>query len=292
MKNLILRATTGSIYVALICFSILMGGWAFLIFFSIITVLALTEFFRMTNSLSGEGRFNHTLEVIIGLLLFLWVGVQYMIILPLSDKDILWFGWMIILPLCAVFPLYLLLRPVLQLYKKGKSPINQLAYSYLGLIYIALPMSLMPYIYMSNGKFILLGMFVMIWLSDTGAFLVGSAIGKHKLFPRISPKKSWEGFIGGLIFCVGAAFIYKYCFPDYFQTVSLGGLIGLGLVVGIFATWGDLVESMIKRTVGVKDSGNILPGHGGILDRIDSLLFVAPATLIYFLLISIPTIFY
>ena len=124
-------------------------------------------------------------------------------------------------------------------------------------------------------------MFIMIWLNDTGAFCVGSMIGKHKLFPRISPNKSWEGFFGGVVFAIASAFVFKYGFPQYFDNISIGGLCGLGVVVSAFATWGDLVESLIKRTLGVKDSGTLLPGHGGILDRIDSLLLVVPASLLY-----------
>lgn len=149
-------------------------------------------------------------------------------------------------------------------------------------MYIALPVGIMSMFYtFPDGKFLLLAMFIMIWLNDTGAFCVGSLFGKHRLFPRISPKKSWEGFAGGVIFAIASAFMFKYAFPQYFESVSLAGLCGLGAVVGAFATWGDLVESLIKRTLGVKDSGTILPGHGGILDRIDSLLLVVPASVLY-----------
>ena len=137
------------------------------------------------------------------------------------------------------------------------------------------------YYTLPDGKHLLLAMFIMIWLNDTGAFCVGSLIGKHKLIPRVSPKKSWEGFIGGMVFAIASGFVFKFGFPQYFESISLSGLCGLGAVVGAFATWGDLVESLIKRTLGVKDSGNILPGHGGILDRIDSLLLVVPASVLY-----------
>ena len=131
----------------------------------------------------------------------------------------------------------------------------------------------------------------MIWLNDTGAFCVGSLIGRRRLFERISPKKSWEGFYGGLLFSIiagivaGSPLLADHCTASLhnanFTAVSLGIL---GLLVSIMSTWGDLVESMIKRTLGIKDSGHLLPGHGGILDRIDSLLFVAPATLLFLLI--------
>ena len=132
---------------------------------------------------------------------------------------------------------------------------------------------------------LLLGMFIFIWLYDTGAFCVGMLLGKHRLFERISPKKSWEGVIGGVAACVIGAYVTHHWFNEFFQVPDLAIWIGLSVVVAVFATFGDLVESLIKRTVGVKDSGNILPGHGGILDRIDSLLLVAPAVFIYLLLV-------
>ena len=124
-----------------------------------------------------------------------------------------------------------------------------------------------------------------IWLYDTGAYCVGMLLGRHRLFERISPKKSWEGVIGGIIACVAGAYVTNYWFDEFFQVPDINVWVGLSVVVAVFATFGDLVESLIKRTVGVKDSGNILPGHGGILDRIDSLLLVAPAVLIYLLLV-------
>jgi phosphatidate cytidylyltransferase len=132
---------------------------------------------------------------------------------------------------------------------------------------------------------LLLGVFMFIWLYDTGAYCVGMLLGRHRLFERISPKKSWEGVIGGIIACVAGAYVTNYWFDEFFQVPDINVWVGLSVVVAVFATFGDLVESLIKRTVGVKDSGNILPGHGGILDRIDSLLLVAPAVLIYLLLV-------
>ena len=158
----------------------------------------------------------------------------------------------------------------------------------MGQLCIALPLGIMSMYYtLNDGTALLLAMFVMIWLSDTGAFIVGSLLGRHKLFPRISPAKSWEGFFGGIIFVIASAFVMKYCFGAYFTSTSLAALCGMGVTTAVFATWGDLVESLIKRTLGVKDSGNILPGHGGILDRIDSLLLVIPATLIYLVTITL-----
>jgi phosphatidate cytidylyltransferase len=122
----------------------------------------------------------------------------------------------------------------------------------------------------------ILWMFALIWINDTGAYCVGSTLGKHRLCERLSPKKSWEGFWGGMLFCIIASLIYAYIS----KTPMLANLI-LAVIVSAFATLGDLFESMLKRSAGVKDAGNIIPGHGGVLDRIDSLLFVAPAVAIF-----------
>ncbi len=127
-------------------------------------------------------------------------------------------------------------------------------------------------------------MFVMIWLNDTGAYLVGCRWGRTKLFERISPKKTWEGAAGGALFAMAAGVAAPLLPGDLFHFGSVAGLL-LGLAVCVAGTIGDLVESMIKRQEGVKDSGNLIPGHGGILDRIDSLLFAAPVTLIFIMLI-------
>ena len=116
---------------------------------------------------------------------------------------------------------------------------------------------------------------------------MGVLLGRHRWFERISPKKSWEGVFGGIVACVAGAYVTHYWLDDLFRVPDLATWVGLSVVVAVFSTFGDLVESLIKRTVGVKDSGHIMPGHGGILDRIDSLLLVAPAVLIYFLLRSI-----
>ena len=129
-----------------------------------------------------------------------------------------------------------------------------------------------------------LAVFVFLWINDTGAYLCGSLLGKHKLFPRISPGKSWEGSIGGGLLVVAIAVLIWYLTDQYgVNDLSLNVYewAGLGLTVVIFGTWGDLVESLFKRTLGIKDSGNILPGHGGMLDRFDSSLLAIPAVVVY-----------
>ncbi|MCM1076763.1 MAG: phosphatidate cytidylyltransferase [Bacteroides sp.] len=277
MKNLISRSITGIIYVAGICACVLAGGWSFIVLFALIAVTALEEFYNLTNaSTGGENVTTLIIDVAGGLILCVGLACVNTGVLTPFTMAVLGGTFF------TIYLLYLLVRLVMQLYNQEASPLTNLAYSYMGQMYIALPIGLMSMYYtLPNGKHLLLAMFIMIWLNDTGAFCVGSLLGKHKLFPRISPKKSWEGFIGGVIFVMASAFVFKLCFPQYFDAVSLVELCGLGVVVAAFSTWGDLVESLIKRTLGVKDSGKILPGHGGILDRIDSMLLVVPASLLY-----------
>lgn len=173
---------------------------------------------------------------------------------------------------------------VTELYHKSSDPLNSLAHSLMAQIYIGIPMALMGVVSeMMGSTHILLAVFAMIWINDTGAFLVGSAFGKHRLFERISPKKSWEGFWGGLALNIVAAWLLCQFTGGFFPLPSnIWIWFGLAAVVTIFATWGDLIESMIKRELKIKDSGNLIPGHGGILDRIDSLLLVMPAVFVYF----------
>ena len=160
-------------------------------------------------------------------------------------------------------------------------------------MYIALPFSLLnvlaftatPNGQISFNTLLPLSVFVFLWVNDTGAYCVGSLLGRHKLFPRISPGKSWEGCIGGAVFVLVVAYIISY----YIDNGILSTLqwLGLGLVVVVFGTWGDLVESLFKRTLGIKDSGNILPGHGGMLDRFDSSLLAIPAAVVYLYTLSL-----
>ena len=194
----------------------------------------------------------------------------------------------------AVFIPYLLTIVYLfisELYMKTENAINGWAYTMLGQMYIALPFSTInvlafnatPDGNVAYNYMIPLCVFIFLWANDTGAYCSGSLFGKHKLFPRVSPGKSWEGSIGGAIIVLAVAWLIGYLDAQNGNTsgLTIPQWMGLGLVVVVFGTWGDLVESLFKRTLGVKDSGNILPGHGGMLDRFDSSLMAMPAAVIY-----------
>lgn len=245
--------------------------------FSVITFLSLFEFYRLVR---GKER------IIVNL--FDSLGGTLLFIILFSSMG----GGLLSSPAkaFAIYFVYLLILFVSRLYIKRIDPIREWAYSALGQIYIALPLGLLNVIafqpnFMGSQVYtpaILLAFFVFIWANDSGAYLVGVCIGKHKLFPRISPKKSWEGFWGGVVFTLAAAYLFSYFYPNM---LTYPEWFGLALVVSVFATWGDLCESVIKRQLDLKDSGGLFPGHGGMLDRFDSTFMAAPAVFIYMSLI-------
>ena len=178
-----------------------------------------------------------------------------------------------------------------ELFKKSKRPFNNIAHTLLGIFYVAVPFSLLSYLaafqsqsinHLEYQPHILLGFIFCVWLSDTGAYVTGSQFGKTKLFPSVSPNKTWEGTIGGAVVCIGFAIGFHY-FTDTLEVIDW---IVIATLVVIFGNFGDLIESYLKRSVEVKDSGSILPGHGGVLDRFDAVIFAAPFVFFYLNIIS------
>lgn len=273
MNKLLTRAITGSLYVALIVFSLILeSSVLFCIVFSLFIILGIWEFQSLTDNKHKNPITGKILDIIGGLILF------FSIYLKVNNPE---FGIELIVPYIG----YIIAKNIYQLYVTSSNVLENWAYSFMGQLFVALPLSLLNIIYTEFNPHILLALFIFIWLNDTGAFCVGSLIGKHRLFERISPKKSWEGFWGGLVFCiVTAACFHTWC-NSFFQGPEMLEWIALSIIVSVFATFGDLSESLIKRSVGVKDSGKLLPGHGGILDRIDSLLMVASAALAFLILL-------
>ena len=272
MKNLLLRTLTGAVYVSLVTAGILINSYTFLALFSLVIILCLQEFYGLigtTRKVSVNPYFNS----LGGLLLF--IPLYFNIFEGVGSKILI------------LYPIYLVAVLVSELYRKKEDPLQNLAYTFLGQLYIVLPLTLLiPLAYQASEfggaphsyyPILILALFVFIWVNDTGAYLVGVTIGKHRLFERISPKKSWEGFFGGLIFTALSSLIFYHFEPE----IPYYHWIGIAAVVVVFGTWGDLVESLIKRTLNVKDSGNALPGHGGFLDRFDSLLLAVYGMFFY-----------
>jgi phosphatidate cytidylyltransferase len=275
-NNFILRTVTGALIVALLVCCIIIGPLTFSILFALVSALAVHEFCKLVNQ--NEGVSTNTLINVLGgvYLFFSFLGFC----LELT-------GSQIFIPYLFLI-IYLLIS---ELYLQKENPVNNLAYSMLSQLYVALPFALLNVLAYPANKAgaatynyaIPLSIFIFIWLNDTGAYCFGTLFGKHRLFERISPKKSWEGSIGGGLLTLAAGF----AFGSYFQFMSSFAWAGLGLTVTVFGTWGDLVESLIKRHMKIKDSGNILPGHGGILDRFDSALIAIPAAVIYLYVITL-----
>lgn len=270
MKNILLRTGTGIAYVAIITGGILFNSYTFLVLFCLVIILCLWEFYGLVND-GKRARINKWVSSAGGVLLF----VSTYLFATGAFNHVVFFPY-----LC-----YVVFMLVSELYQKKEDPLTHLAFAFLGQCYIALPISVLNFIafqHNSTEQFIYLpvlifSLFVFIWINDTGAFLVGITCGKHRLFERISPKKSWEGFFGGLAFTIASAWVFAWIEPGI-PTIHW---IGISIVVVIFGTWGDLVESLIKRTLGVKDSGHSLPGHGGYLDRFDSALLAVYGMLFY-----------
>lgn len=275
MNNLVVRALTGAVFVALLVGGTLYSPFTFVALFALITGLSVWEFSSVVNE-HADASVNRFINTVAGVALFVaFAGFSSEFTRP-----------SIFIPYLVTI-IYLL---VSELYLKKKDPLKNWAYAFASQVYIALAFSLLNVLafqydsVVNQTKFepiVPLSVFLFLWTSDTGAYLCGSMLHRFfpaKLFPRISPNKSWVGSIGGGLLCLGVASLLWYFFPD---RLSLSLWLGLGLTVCVFGTWGDLVESLLKRQLGIKDSGHVLPGHGGMLDRFDSALLAIPAAVLY-----------
>lgn len=281
MKNFIIRAITGVIFAAsiIVCF---INPLAMSFLFALVTGLTVWEFTGLVNNRDGVA-VNRFITTAAGIYFFAAMVGFCSEMTPAS----------VFIPY-LVTVVYLLIS---ELYAKNPDPISTWAYTMMSQMYIALPFSLLAVLAFRGTPegpvytwVTPLSVFIFLWINDTGAYICGSLLGKHKLFPRISPGKSWEGSIGGFVFVAAIAVLIWHLAETYgCNDIGLGVCqwVGLGLVVAVFGTWGDLVESLMKRTLGVKDSGNILPGHGGMLDRFDSSLLAIPAAVVYLYTLTI-----
>ena len=275
MKNLIVRSITGVLFVAaiVVCF---LNPLAMAFLFAVVTGLTLWEFTGLVNNREGVDT-NRFICTVAGVYLFLAITGFTSGQTPST----------VFIPYLITI-IYLL---VAELYAKNPDPVQTWAYTMMSQLYIAVPLSMISVLaFRSTSEGVAyaylmpLSVFVFLWINDSGAYCCGSLLGRHKLFPRVSPGKSWEGSIGGAVFVAAAAALVWHLSDSHGVNdlqLSLVQWIGLGLVVVVFGTWGDLVESLFKRTLGIKDSGNILPGHGGMLDRFDSSLLAFPAVVVY-----------
>lgn len=269
MNNFTKRTLTGLLFTVALVVSLATSQYSMLVMTVVIAIICITEYYNMVKQL--ETRPQYATGYIIALTI---IGLSFLISKQLIPVE----SCLLIIPLTAsVF--------IIQLYQKHKKPIENIGFTFLPIIHVAMPLSLLILLSLKGNHYdyqISLGILFMIWASDTFAYLVGILIGRTPLFPRISPKKSWEGLIGGVI----ATFLTSQLISTYWHTLNPMQWGILSIIVAVTGIWGDLIESMIKRAANVKDSGTILPGHGGLLDRFDSFFMVMPFAFTYIYLIS------
>lgn len=263
------RAITAFFFTIVMLGSILLGGYTFTFFYLILSLVTLFEFFGIIKTAGIRPHRNIALFAA-GLIFLLTAGYH---LLQFENKFML-----LIVPL--IFSVF-----ISELYKKEKIPFSNISYTFVGFVYVTVPFCFFYSLgFIQTGEYnfhLPLSFLLMLWASDTGQYLFGVKFGKTRLFERHSPKKSWEGFFGGLFTAILVSFLISLFFTEV-DPLIFGGMAVL--IVG-FGTLGDLVESMLKRSLDVKDSGTFLPGHGGFLDRFDGLLLAAPVVYAYLYLL-------
>ena len=272
MKDIQVRTITGIIFLIAVIGSILLHPLAFLGLFAFFTIIGLNEFYQLAE---GDSKAKPNV-------LFLASGLLVFAVIALVGIGFLGTKYLLIALLTLFFQI------IFELYRKNNPSSKRVGAIFSSIFFVSIPFGLMASFYYSPSFFsgnqsinyqsgTLIGLFLIIWSNDVFAYLVGSKFGKHKLFERHSPKKSWEGSIGGFVFAMIAAYILSVFYPHLNQFQW----IGMGAIIAVSGTFGDLAESLLKRNAGVKDSGTIFPGHGGVLDRFDAVLFASPFVFVY-----------
>ena len=283
LKNFIVRTLSGAVMLAVVLGAILASEWSFIALMAVITLGGIWEFYNFAQKAGYQpmkllGLFGGMMIFAIAISLFVLFATKD------STNDSLFaiiFG-MAIITLLLLVPLMF----ICELYRKSPTPIANIGSTLMGMLYVALPLSLLILIpaLLGNGAWnpwIVIFYIFIIWANDVFAYLFGITLGRHRLFERISPKKSWEGFFGGLLGAMAMGYVASLVLEADAMT-----WIGLALVAAIAGVFGDLVESLFKRSVNLKDSGNFIPGHGGWLDRFDALIFSAPFAFVYVIFIT------
>ena len=276
-KDLAVRTASALVMLLVFVGAVLWSKWSALALFAVIMVGGLVEFYNLCRKKGYQPMY------VLGIL----ASVCLFGLIPIVATNTETGYWLALL----AFVLLFILAPAIfmcEIWRKSETPIANIATTFMGVMYIALPMSLLIYIPQLLDKkadwnpWMLLAFMAIIWANDVFAYMVGIAFGKHRLCERISPKKSWEGFFGGLVGAVGLAVLFGYLTDGYMIRWGI-----MGLIAALTGVAGDLVESMLKREAGVKDSGKIMPGHGGFLDRFDALFISVPFVVLYLVVTAI-----
>jgi phosphatidate cytidylyltransferase len=266
LKEIYIRTITGVFFLVAVIGSVILHPLAFFGLMFVFAFFGLNEFILLSGT--GDSRKKNPAFYLFGLLIYALIGL-----IGLGYVDIV-LSYLLLL----VFPVTI----ILELFRVEKPNWKRIGTYYAGWFYVAVPFGLMCTLYLTPASEtyfsgILIGLFAIIWSSDVFAYLTGSMIGKHKLFERLSPKKTWEGSFGGLAFALAAAYLLSL----FYSQLTLVEWMVLSVIIVITGTLGDLSESFLKRQAGVKDSGNLFPGHGGMLDRFDAALFATPFVFVY-----------
>lgn len=266
-SNFAQRALTGFFFVVAIVAATLLSEFSFFVLMFVINFLCLLEFYELV--LPDKRWIEKYLGIICGSIIFVMFAMIFS-----ADLSLAWYYNLI--------PVFMFMF-IIKLFERTHNEFSTLAFQVLGLMYITLPIVMLCKMgflnSLSYSAGLPMGFFILLWTSDTGAYLAGKSFGKHKLFERISPKKTWEGSIGGTILSVAVAYGISFLFDD---VTTIDWMI-IAVLIVIFGTFGDLFESLLKRNLHIKDSGTILPGHGGVLDRFDGLFLAVPAVFFYLL---------
>jgi phosphatidate cytidylyltransferase len=281
-KTLLTRTLTAAVFVAVLLSCICWNYYSFTALFLVVSIWGLHEFFKIAELL-GAKPFKG-IGYFICILIYASAVVPNILLMTSNSMFILFGVSIVSLKLLETVLILIFLAFVFALFSKNEKPIKNLAYTILGIFYCSIPFFFLNKIVFGGfsetpnyNSHIVLGMIVLIWASDSFAYLVGSVIGRRKLYERISPGKTWEGTIGGGVLTMASSYIVAGWFPE----IEFEHWLVISLLVVVFGTLGDLFESLLKRQAGIKDSGKIMPGHGGILDRFDSLIFVTPFVYLY-----------
>ncbi len=275
MRGLVRRAATAVIFVIVMLGGLYGGRYSFVLLFALITALCLHEFLCMVlRRYSRRDSIRILLGIAFGLTPFVLATLIQLNLVHSNEE-------FIIVTSILFFP-FIFLAFIYELFTGSESPFTNVAFIVLGMVYIGAPFALLDFIAFHGEVFYantVLGLLVLSWANDTGAYLIGSRFGRRPLFSRISPNKTWEGTIGGVLI----TFLVGLLLYTAFDELRFQDWMVLSGIVAIFGSLGDLVESMLKRSVGVKDSGDLLPGHGGVLDRFDAFIFLLPFAAAYLL---------
>ncbi len=275
MKGLLRRAMTAVVFVVVMIGGLFGGHYSFVALFLLITGLCLWEYLGLVLENAGK---KDSIRKLLGL----GMGILPFVLASIVELNLISDRENFIILASILFSPFVFLSFVYELYTDSDKPFTNIAYMILGVFYIGIPFALLDFVAFSGGSYyptIVLGLLLLTWTNDTMAYLIGSQIGRTPLFPRISPKKTWEGTLGGAT----VAFVMAYLLSLYIPELSLTNWLVLALIISVFGSLGDLVESMLKRSHDIKDSGSLLPGHGGFLDRFDGFIFMLPFAAAYLL---------